>query len=117
MQYYGVDLCDLGGERLTWRRLGVLIRQLPPTSATWLAKSGGESVWGLTEQLLAAAVDALNIANWQRAAAGRKKNEQPAQPEPITRPGVKKMGRRFGTSSLSIAEMRRRMERRNGRRR
>lgn len=39
--------------------------------------------WGLTEQLLAAAVDALHVANWQRS--GGKKKDRPKQ---IPRPGL-----------------------------
>ena len=39
-----------------------------------------ESLWGVTEHLLAAAVDALNAANWQRGGKGQR-------PKPIRRPG------------------------------
>jgi hypothetical protein len=113
-----VDILDLGTPRLTWRRLGVLIRQLPPTSATWVSREGGDALWGLTEQLLAAVVDALNLGNWQRAAAGAAKGQQPKRPSPIARPGVKPEGRTFGGGrSISIAEMRRRKLKRNGKRR
>lgn len=117
MRFYGVDIRDLGSESLSWRRIGVLIRQLPPQSATWVSKNGGDALWGLTEQLLAATVDALNVGNWQRAASGLDKGKQPKKPSPIPRPGVKPEGRTFGgKTSLTIADMRRRKEKRNGRR-
>lgn len=95
----------------------MLIRQLPPQSATWASQNGGDSLWGLTEQLLAAAVDALNVANWQRSASGAAKGQQPKKPQPIPRPGVKPEGRTFGGGRMSIAELRRRKSKRNGIRR
>jgi len=96
----------------------VLIRQLPAHSATLISKNGADALWGLQEQLLAAIADTLQIANWQRAAAGSKPGQTPPRPEPIKRPGVKEDGKQIGgKTSISIAEMRRRMERLNGRRR
>jgi hypothetical protein len=47
---------------------------------------GDDHVWGLAEQLLASAVDALQTGNWQRASSGRK--TKPKRPKPIPRPGV-----------------------------
>lgn len=94
----------------------MLIRQLPPQSATWVSKNGGDALWGLSEQLLAAVVDSLNLANWQRSAQGAK--SPPKKPDPIPRPGVQPEGRALGGGvSVSIAEMRRRMRRRHGNRR
>lgn len=82
-----------------------------------ISKNGADALWGLPEQLLAAAVDSLNVANWQRSASGSKPGQAPPKPDPIQRPGVKEEGRQIGgKTSIPIAEMRRRMERRNGRR-
>lgn len=82
-----------------------------------MSKNGGDELWGLSEQLLAAIVDALNVGNWQRSAQGVEKGKQPKKPSPIPRPGVKPEGRTFGgKAALTIAEMRRRKWRRNGRR-
>lgn len=89
----GLDLNDLGTERLSWRRLRAVLRHLPHTSATSQALHGDAVVWTSTDHLLAAAVDALNIANWQRT--GKKQN----RPKPIPRPGVEDKTRRtFGTA-------------------
>lgn len=43
--------------------------------------NGEAALWGVTDYLLAAAVDALNAANWQRA--GDKKAHRP---KPLPRP-------------------------------
>ncbi|WP_425591812.1 DUF5361 domain-containing protein [Actinomyces procaprae] len=59
-------------------------------------------MWGLTEHLLAAAVDALNIANWQRANAGKKAPSP--RPKPIPRPGVKTEEKRFGQGAIPIRD-------------
>jgi hypothetical protein len=78
-----------GRPRLTWRELGVLVRQLPGAARTRLAIGDTDGLWGLSEQLQAAAVDALNAGNWQRANIGLKEHEQSPRPDPIERPGVK----------------------------
>jgi hypothetical protein len=85
LEVYGVDLMDLGTDRLTWGRLGRLVRQLPPTSRTTAAVLG-HSPWSASEHLLAAVVDVLAAANWQRAQAASKKAIP--RPEPIPRPGA-----------------------------
>lgn len=53
-----------------------------------------ESTWTLDRQLLAAAVDALRVANWQRS-EGKKKD----YPKPIPRPGVGPSVTRIGDAS------------------
>ncbi|HET8931317.1 MAG TPA: hypothetical protein VFN21_11720 [Acidimicrobiales bacterium] len=45
----------MGTLRLSWRRLGVLLRQLPLESATATAQAGGPQ-WGPTEYLLRALI-------------------------------------------------------------
>lgn len=74
-------LCD-GTDRLNWRDLGVLIRQADESSAVARHALGDAAGWGVAEHLLAAAVDALNAANWQRSGKG-------ARPQPIERPKVR----------------------------
>jgi hypothetical protein len=83
-RYYGVDLRDLARGRLSWRRLEVLIAHLPRESETVRVLVGDQAEWGAVEHLLAAAVDALHAANWQRS--GRKGAKRPT---PIRRPGDK----------------------------
>jgi len=77
----------------------VIVRHLPRSSALVREIEGEDSPWGLTEQLLAAAVDALNGANWQRGGGKRKD-----KPKPIPRPGVEK-DKRFGKEAVSMEEM------------
>lgn len=76
----------------------MLIRYLPRESATVRAQHGDTVAWGATEHLLAAAVDALRVANWQRT--GKKAG----RPKPIVRPGHGP--KRYGTRH-SIEDMRR----------
>lgn len=71
----------------------MLIAHLPADSATSRSTRPDEVGWGITEYLLAEAVDALRAANWQRA--GDKKKPRP---EPIDRPGlVRRKARRQAT--------------------
>lgn len=69
---------------------------------------GDDARWGLAEQLLATAVDVLQMANWQRG--GDKKARRP---KPIPRPGVTNPGeQRFrGRRSYSISEMKQILDR------
>lgn len=83
----GMRLRDLGTDKLSWRDLLVITRQAPRQSALARAAHGSDLAWGLTEHLLATAVDALNIANWQRGNEGRKSPSR--KPKPVPRPGVK----------------------------
>lgn len=69
--------------RRDWRRLFVLLSQLPRESRLMRALAGDDIEWGITEQLLAATVDALNAANWQRGGG------KGPRPKPIPRPGNK----------------------------
>ncbi|MBC3186286.1 hypothetical protein H7347_06830 [Corynebacterium sp. zg-331] len=64
-----------------------LIRTTRHGDAIYAHLTGEDEPWGLTEQLLAAAVDALNGANWQRS--GGKAH---TKPKPIPRPGIRSHG-------------------------
>lgn len=104
--HYGQDYRDVfrpggGASRLTWRRLGVLIRRLPPESATMteLRNSYPESVsedgpdpaegqWSQAEMLLAAVVDSVRMLQWTYVSAHAGKGQRPERPEPIPRPGT-----------------------------
>lgn len=93
-QHYHVRLNELfrpGGD-LTWRELGVLVRQLPPDSRTRLALGQSDGLWTLGDHLTALAIDELRTANWQRANAGAKSVSK--KPPPIDRPGVGKKAKR-----------------------
>jgi hypothetical protein len=89
LRYYGVDLLDYHRGRLSRRRLRVLIQHLPKDAALVRAIHGEEAEWGLTEHLLAAAVDQLAAGNWMFAAVNTAEDADPPQrPDPIPRPGV-----------------------------
>lgn len=88
---------------MSWRRARVLIRQLPETSRTFAALHG--EVWSRTDQLLAAIVDVLNGANWQRGGGKGPK------PKPLPRPGIEDRSvevTRYGTP-MSVEELDRRL--------
>lgn len=97
-------LSDLFRGELTWRELGVLVRQLPGDARTRLALGDRDGLWGLAEQLQATAVDELRVANWQRANAGLKEHEQSKRPEPIERPGVARKKRITAADLLAHKE-------------
>ena len=82
-RYYGLQLSAAFTGELSWRRLLNLVTNLPEESALSRRRVGP---WGLSEQLLAATVDELRVANWQRAQIGTKERIKP--PKPIPRPGV-----------------------------
>lgn len=92
----------------------MLVRHLPPESATIAKLEGPAALWGVAEHLLAAAVNALRSANWQRA--GDRKQPYPPMVDP-PRPGnaVTVTAR----STLTVEQKRARLvelERRAGRR-
>lgn len=100
-RYYHLPLSALGTRRLTWRKFGNLVLHLPSDSATVRAMNEGRPLPHLEHRLLAAAIEQLMAANWQRGGGkGRR-------PQPIRLPGdpddrKSKMGR-----GRPIAEARR----------
>lgn len=117
LRYYRLDLpADLGTDRLTWRRLKVLIEQLPAESCTVRTTRGDTAAWTLEPMLLALIADHLAIGNWQRAMSGRKAAQRTRAPRQIQRPGVREPGeRRLGGRPQPVAAMRERLRRLNGR--
>ncbi|WP_309235824.1 hypothetical protein [Amycolatopsis sp. SID8362] len=84
-----MDLLDYYRGKLTPRRLRVLIRHLPRESALVRALHGEAAEWGLTEHLLAGAVDELAVGNWLFVAANSAEGaDQPDRPRPVPRPGL-----------------------------
>jgi hypothetical protein len=90
---------------MSWRRLRVLIQQLPPESATWTALRNempaaelaeqaekGEPEkgrWSQLEQLIAANVDATRRVEWVLLCSNiEQKSKRPDAPEPMRRPGA-----------------------------
>ncbi|WSX18117.1 hypothetical protein OG496_33700 [Streptomyces sp. NBC_00988] len=81
-----MDLLDWHRDRLSARRLTVLIRQLPHDSALNRELHGGAADWSVTDHLLAAAVDHLAAANWMFASVNSEEGDQPEPPAPVPRP-------------------------------
>ncbi|GAA2618732.1 hypothetical protein SMC26_40290 [Actinomadura fulvescens] len=88
--YWSCALTDI-----TWRQLRVFLEHVPLDSATARSVHGEAAVWGMPEQLLAAVVDVLNWANYQRG--GGKGN----RPRPVKRPGDGRRTTHYGRTHLS----------------
>lgn len=89
-RYYPRDADQLDrwySGRMTWRRLWVLISQLPPDSATQAELSGGQDVatWTTLVELTAQAVDSIKALDYHFMSANTKSHVQP--PTPVPRPG------------------------------
>ncbi|WP_327407126.1 hypothetical protein OG194_18495 [Streptomyces sp. NBC_01288] len=81
-----MDLLDWHRDRLSARRLTVLVRQLPHDSALNRELHGEAADWSVTDHLLAAAVDHLAAANWMFASVNSEEGDQPEPPAPVPRP-------------------------------
>ncbi|MFF9309885.1 hypothetical protein ACF1BS_03150 [Streptomyces sp. NPDC014748] len=90
---------------MSWRRLRVLIQQLPPESATWtsirnamtpeeLAEQAERAEperdrWSKLEHLMAAVADRVARVEYVLICANTdKKSQRPQPPEPVRRPGT-----------------------------
>jgi hypothetical protein len=82
------------------RRLATLIRYLPSDSATVRALDPS-SQWSTTDHLLAAVVDTLRVANWQRAGDRRV-----SPPTPLQRPGEARPHAIGADTRATVDEMR-----------
>lgn len=104
----GLSVDDVPGG-LPWDRFRTFVRWLPQGSALYRSVRGDESHWGLQEQLLAAAVDAVRNLTWVMGGGKGKR------PEPIRRPGVgpQKVAH-FGKTVMSIEEARAWLDQRKG---
>jgi hypothetical protein len=118
-RYYGLDFVDLfvKGSRLTWRKLLVLVRHLPPESAvntairntmpeSVMARAGAKndpakSSWSSMESLMALLIDELRQQTWVYVQS--KSDKRIARPAPIRRPGIN-TARRERKISLEAAQ-------------
>lgn len=100
---------DVGTDRLSWRRLAVLVERLPREALTVRARFGEVVDWGPVEHLLADVFDAVQQSTWVLTAANSKKRPKP--PRLRQRPGVAAapvpgVGRMAAGRGRSVAEMR-----------
>lgn len=70
------------------RKVDVLIRGLPPDSATRQALNDGKPPWRITDFVLADLVDATNNTTWVIANKDVEKHNRGAYPAPYPRPGL-----------------------------
>ena len=114
LRFYHLDIADVGTERLSWRRLRVLLRHLPRESAFVRDRAGEAARGGETEQLLALLADTLAAINRNLVQPHSRTLLPKAQRLP--RPGVTDRGdgRRWGSSAMPLDVMRKRLERLNG---
>lgn len=94
----GLRLDDLGTPALSWRDLLVVLRNAPPGSA-YARALGEDTQWTLTDHLLAAVIDSLETANWQRQ--GKPHAPRPAR---VPRPGTKAATTTFGHDPIPISQ-------------
>jgi hypothetical protein len=82
------QLTEFWAGRMTWRRLAVLVENLPPEAATTQElDQAGATRWTQNTELLAAVVDELKTWRWEYAASNTPKNTaKPPRPEPFPRP-------------------------------
>ncbi|WP_326792045.1 hypothetical protein OHA79_09595 [Streptomyces sp. NBC_00841] len=85
--FRGYDLLDMWRGKLSPRKVNVLVRGLPPDSATRMAMNGGEPLWGRADHILADLVDATNSNTWVVANREASKKERSPFPDPYPRPG------------------------------
>jgi len=90
---YGIRLEDMYTGRESIRHVAVCVWYLPSDCALARELNGDDIEWDLTNQLLAAQVDVLAIANWQRAGGKRKD-----KPKPVERPGMRPDRTTYGGS-------------------
>lgn len=89
------QLPEFWAGRMTWRRLAVLIQNLPAEAVTTqMEDPAGVTRWTQDTELRAAVVDELRTWRWEYAMSQTPKNAaKPPQPEPFPRPeGVEPNG-------------------------
>lgn len=110
-RYYGLDILDLyrSGGGISLRKVDVLVRHLPPESATVTAirntitpeiaeqqaqnSNPEQGPWSFMEMLLASLIDEIRNYKWMYLSAHSERDPGPP-PEPMPRPGVKVKQRR-----------------------
>lgn len=102
----GVRLRWLESNMLSWRDLWVIVRNLPRSSALHRSVNGEEeSMWTLTDYLLADIADTQAWLAWTKTKDAEKGRNRP---KPRPRPGlVDESKKQIGSGSLEIEDMKR----------
>ncbi len=99
-----MDLLDHYRGTLSARRLRVLVQHLPADSNLVRVLHGEQAGWGLTDHLLATAVDQLAVANWLFVCANNGEDgDRPDPPTPLPRPGIAEPVAERGSTPAEIA--------------
>lgn len=93
-----MSLEDLG-EDLSWLDLLVFVKFIQQDHSSALGRELHGPIWSVEAQLMAEAVDAMNMANWQRG--GRR---SAPKPKPIPRPWLKPKTTTLGSDAIPISE-------------
>ncbi|MFI7009967.1 hypothetical protein [Streptomyces sp. NPDC050145] len=88
LAYRGFDLLDLWRGTLSPRKVDILIRGLPPDSATRQSLNDGLPLWRQTDFILADLVDATAYETWVIANKDLERHNRKPMPEPYPRPGL-----------------------------
>lgn len=115
-RYYQIDLLDLWRGTLSPRKIRVLVKHLPPESATVRAlnpRTPEEEHWTTDRQLLAGICDRVDQLTYTTSILGvdQKHRNKIKEPRPIPRPGVKppkgtgtiRFGGRHGSGAKHLA--------------
>lgn len=109
LRYYQIDLpAALGTNRLTWRRLRVLLGHLPRESAFVQADRGQSARWGELEHLVASVIDVLQAGNYLTTRAHFQGKPKP--PTPIRRPGDPQGRGHIGRRKYTPEQMRQKLD-------
>ncbi|MFC4124938.1 DUF5361 domain-containing protein [Nocardia rhizosphaerae] len=98
----GLRLRDLGTEALSWADLHAIVDtlQFRPESALYRTIVT-DWRWGLSEMLLADAVDSLRWLMWAKTKDGQRNRNRP---KPVPRPGIAQP-ERIGDKPVAISDM------------
>lgn len=90
LEHYAIDLLDLWRERLSLRRVSVLIKGLMHKEgrSQLLAALDETTVWSTQDHLMARVSDALELSNFLFLKAHSESASNLTPPDPLPRPGA-----------------------------
>jgi hypothetical protein len=112
LAFRGFDLLDMWRGTLSPRRVDVLVRGLPPDSATRMAMNDREPLWSRTDYILADVFDAVQGTNWIIANKDvEKEHNRSKHPTPYPRPGGAAQSTKKEITAADLAAFRERTKR------